>query len=94
MFVFSGTILIYREKERKYSKITYCWIIRIRKGLIFVEFVGTRHPRIFNEVIYKILIEQFNEKKKLYITLRYGINKQASVCRVNNDNNQIIAPLF
>ena len=42
----------------------YCGIIRIRGGSIFVEFVGTHHPRIYilNEIISKIFIEHFNEK--------------------------------
>ena len=42
----------------------YCGIIRIRGGSIFVEFVGTPHPRnyIFNEII-RFFIEHFNEKR-------------------------------
>ena len=44
--------------------LRYCGIIRIRGGSIFVEFVGTHHPRIYilNEIISKIFIEHFNEK--------------------------------
>ena len=42
----------------------YCGIIRIRGGSIFVELVGTPHPRIYilNEIISKMFIEHFNEK--------------------------------
>ena len=42
----------------------YYGIIRIRGCSIYVEFVGTPHPRIYipNE-ISKIFIEHFNEKE-------------------------------
>ena len=46
-------------------KVRYCGIIRVRGGSIFVEFVGTPHPRIYilNETVSKIFIEHFNEKR-------------------------------
>ena len=49
---------------RRAASAKYCGIIRIRGGSIFVEFVGTPHPRIYilNELISKIFIEHFNEK--------------------------------
>ena len=74
----------------------YCGIIRIHGGSIFVEFVGTPHPRIciFNEIIIKIFIEHFN-KKEWYATLPIVyINKQASKYIISSVNNQIIAPIF
>ena len=45
--------------------VIYCGIIRIRGGSIFVEFVGTTHPRIYilHEIISKNFIENFNEKR-------------------------------
>ena len=66
--------------------IAYCGIIRIRGGSIFVEFVGTPHPRsyILNEIISTMFIEHLNEKKKWY----------ASMYRINSVNNQIITPFF
>ena len=42
-----------------------CGIIRIHDGSIFVDSVGTPHPRIyiFNIIISKIFIEHFDEKR-------------------------------
>ena len=50
--------------NEKKNHLKYCGIIRIRGGSIFVEFVGTYHPRIYilNEIISKIFIEHFHEK--------------------------------
>ena len=44
---------------------TYCGIIRIRGGSIFVEYVGSPHPRIYilNKTISKIFIEHFHENR-------------------------------
>ena len=47
--------------------------IRIRGGSIFLEFVGTPHPRVYilNEIISKIFIEHFNEKQKSVCNIPY-----------------------
>ena len=69
-------------------KKIYCGIIRIRGGSIFVEIVGTPHPRIYilNETISKIVIEHFNEKGMVCNT-PFTINKQSNINIIDSVNN-------